>query len=281
MSYLNYCLDLFEFKSLDDVSPQILKKEFKRKMRIVHPDKGGEDSHFDILLSAYVYLTETVQRLYGGRSSMGTILSPDELKESRMNHIINQLLDDLNDTDFSRPLQPELPPDFHSHFEKLQSETKGYSEWLKEEEEEKKEKKEEKEEKEEKKEDFHMRFTSSCGSQKSSALLPLEELSRPSKTSGLLILDEGYTSAPYSRPEYTDVYHAYTRENTFWNQLPPYHNKSVEDLIKEREVIAPLTDEDREAMFKYEAKKMETEKNNKQKIEAYFRETNSHSWALS
>ena len=81
MSELASVLELFGFLSIDEVTVDSLKKSFKTRILQAHPDKGGDDIVFDKMLRSYVYLTETLQRISGGRATLQNIVSPDELKE--------------------------------------------------------------------------------------------------------------------------------------------------------------------------------------------------------
>ena len=107
MSELAKTLELFGFLSIDDVTLDSLKKSFKTRILEVHPDKGGNADLFDKMLSSYVYLTETVQRISGGRATLQNILSPDELKRS--DEIINQFFEEFQNDEFNR--QFEIHPE--------------------------------------------------------------------------------------------------------------------------------------------------------------------------
>ena len=90
MSELQHALELFEFLSIDDVTVNSLKKAFKTQIIRAHPDKGGDANLFDQMLRSYMYLTETVQRITGGRATLQNVVTPDELKEMRPDEIINR-----------------------------------------------------------------------------------------------------------------------------------------------------------------------------------------------
>ena len=70
MSELQHALELFEFLSIDDVTGESLKKAFNKKAtKSSHPDKGGDATEFDGMLAGFVYLSETFQRINGGRAN--------------------------------------------------------------------------------------------------------------------------------------------------------------------------------------------------------------------
>jgi hypothetical protein len=79
MSELQYALELFEFKSIDDVTSISLKDAFKNKALTIHPDRGGDAEEFDRMLAGYVYLTDTLRRITGGRRMLQSITTPGEL----------------------------------------------------------------------------------------------------------------------------------------------------------------------------------------------------------
>ena len=60
MSQLQHCLDILGFTNVQDMTADSLKKAFKVTVLRAHPDKGGDQNAFDELLSAYLYLLETV-----------------------------------------------------------------------------------------------------------------------------------------------------------------------------------------------------------------------------
>ena len=83
MSELQHVLELFDFISIDDITADSLKKAFKKKVLQVHPDKGGDASEFDGLITGFVYLSETFQRINGGRATLQNVISPDQLRDLR------------------------------------------------------------------------------------------------------------------------------------------------------------------------------------------------------
>ena len=134
MSYLQYALDLLQLPPIDDVTPALLKRTFKTSVMKMHPDKGGSEDQFDNVLSAYVYLTETLNRLSGGRSALQVLLSPDDIKLQRTNQIVNEVFDEMDREQHNEEYQKMRMKydEFHATFEASHDSTlsNGYSTWL-------------------------------------------------------------------------------------------------------------------------------------------------------
>lgn len=251
MSELAKTLELFGFLSIDDVTLDSLKKSFKTRILEVHPDKGGDADLFDIMLHSYVYLTETVQRISGGRATLQNILSPDELKRS--DEIINQFFEEFQNDEFNQ------------QFEKQKKETHGYASWLKSSDTnlldgiygnatQKEPTFNEK--------DLNRVFEESVTYISSDIILHPEAMAICSNFGTALIENENcYTSDIYSNPEYTDLYSAYTLNNIICDkidlkQIPKSIN--FDDIIAERnKEITPLNDEELKAIQDFEKKKLE------------------------
>ena len=251
MSELAKTLELFGFLSIDDVTLDSLKKSFKTRILEVHPDKGGDADLFDKMLHSYVYLTETVQRISGGRATLQNILSPDELKRS--DEIINQFFEEFQNDEFNQ------------QFEKQKKETHGYASWLKSSDTnlldgiygnatQKEPTFNEK--------DLNRVFEESVTYISSDIILHPEAMAICSNFGTALIENENcYTSDIYSNPEYTDLYSAYTLNNIICDkidlkQIPKSIN--FDDIIAERnKEITPLNDEELKAIQDFEKKKLE------------------------
>ena len=219
MSELAKTLELFGFLSIDDVTQDSLKKSFKTRILESHPDKGGDADTFDNMLHSYVYLTQTIQRISGGRATLQNILSPDELKRS--DEIINQLFEEFNNDEFNQ------------QFEKQKKETHGYGSWLKD-----------------------MTEPSVTQSVKLDIIHP-EEMAICSNLGTSIIENNCYTSNT-SKPNYTDLYEAYTTAMiTEMTTDTEYKEKTFDDIIAERNnQITPLNDDELKAIHEYEKKKL-------------------------
>lgn len=208
-------LELFGFLSIDDVTQDSLKKSFKTRILESHPDKGGDADTFDNMLHSYVYLTQTIQRISGGRATLQNILSPDELKRS--DEIINQLFEEFRNDEFNQ------------QFEKQKKETHGYGSWLKD-----------------------VSEPSVTQSVKLDIIHP-EEMAICSNLGTSIIENNCYTSNT-SKPNYTDLYEAYT---TATITATEYKEKTFDDIIAERnDNIVPLNDDELKAIQEYETKKL-------------------------
>ena len=300
MSYLQYSLDLLQLPSIDELTPSMLKRTFKSSVMKMHPDKGGTEEQFDSVLSAYIYLTETLNRMSGGRSALQVISGPDDIKLQRANQIINEVFDEMDRDQHSEEYQKmRMKYDaFHADFEKTHDSglSNGYSTWLS--------------SKEDNalvesdgiygehtipppafsETDFLKVFESTVRIGKpephSIILHPDDMAYRSGTCLGVAIVEEAggtFTSDPQANPEYTDLYSAYTSNNTLYDKLPSYQDKvkTLEELLKEREAVYETqTDEDLAAIAAYEKKKMEDEAAHKKRMQDYFSGTASSKWAL-
>jgi len=310
MSY-QHALELFEFKSMEYLTTESLKRAFKKQVLISHPDKGGHEGDFDMLLSAYLYLSETLHRLSGGRATLLDVNAPDRIKEVRANQLINEVFEDFerdrleelfhkqmdneskmdgtNGTDGTNAKYSRLKLDasFHEQFEKMREQTKGYSEWL------------------QSKDtnlittdgqygelsikatiapsdikDLNSAFESSIGVTPSVSTLMLhpDQMAYCTGNMGHTLVEQssGFTSAPGLNPEYTDVYQAFTSENTVFDKVQPGravmdYEDALAKMIAEREkVYECVKDEELEAIAEYERKKIEADKKHKNSIQQYF-----------
>ena len=276
MSQLQHCLDILGFTNVQDMTADSLKKAFKVTVLRAHPDKGGDQDAFDELLSAYLYLLETVNRLHGGRRTLHDVVSPEELKEERQDEIVNRVLEEFEREAFNAAFEAKNPRTEH-----------GYSDWLK---------------------DasgdtnvvegafgsatqvapsveegrLHEEFERVAREGKpvpGAALIvhPDEMAYVSGQMLGTVILDSGagcYTSDLYQTPEYTDVYAAFTKDNTLCDKVAPFAEsagKTLEQLVAEREAeIAPLQDAELTAITEFEAKKRQQEREHLQKIKDYY-----------
>lgn len=262
MSELQYALELFEFKSIDYVTNETLKDAFKTKALTIHPDRGGDAEEFDRMLAGYVYLTDTIRRITGGRRTLQSIISPGELKGQRANEEVNRVFEE-----FDREK-------FNAEFEKTHTASgHGYEEWLKAD-----------------KSDITFRqpaFTvkelntvfeetitkKECAS--SSIILHPEQMGYVSGFgTDIIESNEGtYTSNIFTKPEYTDIYAAFTSDNIVYDKITDFveSNKTVEDLITERnKEITPFTDLELKAIQDFEKAKMEEQTKQLDKVKNFF-----------
>ena len=273
MSELQHALDLFGLLSIDDVTADSLKKAFKTHIIKAHPDKGGDAKIFDDMLHSYVYLSETVQRVSGGRATLQNIVSPDELKGMRSEEIVNRLFEE-----FERE-------EFNSTFEANNViETHGYSSWLKNKEDEDNlidgefgdatQKPPTFDEK-----DFNTIFLKKAKEGKpepTAIILHPEAMAYISgQNIGTNIIDStegGYTSQLFTNPRYTDAYEAFSNF-TVCDKVPIFQetNKSFDDLIAERNKdITPFNDTELQAIQEFEKKKLTQSNEHFSKVKHHF-----------
>lgn len=273
MSELQHALELFEFLSIDDVTANSLKKAFKTQILKAHPDKGGDAKLFDDMLHSYMYLTETVQRISGGRATLQNVVTPDELKQMRPDEIINRFFEEFDNDEFNKRFEEQNP-----------TETHGYATWLKSKDEENNltngvfgdatQKPPTFDEK-----DFNKIFEQKAKEGKSeptAIILHPEQMAYISgQTIGTSIIETtegGYTSQLFSNPKYTDAYEAFSNF-TVCDKVPTYteKNKNLDDLIAERNKdITPFNDTELQAIQSYEKLKLEKNINNLSKVKEHF-----------
>jgi len=276
MSQLQHCLAILGFTDIQDATADSLKKAFKVTVLRAHPDKGGHQDAFDELLSAYLYLLETVNRLHGGRRTLQDVVSPEELKEGRLDEAVNRIFEEFERDDFNAAFEAQNPRKDH-----------GYADWLLDASADTKVV-----------EGVFGSATQVVPSVEEGALQ--EEFERHAREGkpvpgmtlmvhpdemayvsgqmlGTVILDSGvggYTSDLYQTPEYTDVYSAFTKDNTICDKVPPFvegEKKTLEQLVAEREVdVVPLADTELAAIANFEAKKQQQEKEHFDKVKDYF-----------
>jgi hypothetical protein len=131
-------------------------------------------------------------------------------------------------------------------------------------------------------------YSVKCGkAEPTELILHPDEMAFQGRSMGteLIVKDNSsFSSGPYDNPEYTDLYSAYTSDNTYFDKLPTYKGKerTFEELLKEREMeYKTELDRDLEAIAAYEKHKLDEEKEHKKKVSEYFQSTGSSKWALN
>lgn len=280
-------LERLHFTCMEEVTSETLKARFKESVVNTHPDRGGKDGDFDEVLSAYVYLTNVLKRMTGGRNG-ASVLHVDDVKQERDQQFVQELNNMMNDVfdQVDRSSHDAFNREFNEQFEKLhiREQAQGYEEWLKEEE------KEPSPLKSCSLDEFQGRFETEVRKGKpmpTSLVLHLDEMalvSGPARGYTLIPKEPcSFTSEPEAAPEYTDLHDAYTSENTVLDKLPVYEQKSrtFEEILKERDMVYTTElDRDLVAIQAYEQRKMDEEKEHKKNITEYFKKTAASSWAL-
>lgn len=309
MTTLERSLELLEFKSLEDVTVNQLKSSFKRIALTAHPDKGGDFHFFDEILAAYVHLSKVLKRLSGGRDQMQSCIAVDDVKEARDQQFVNELNNLVNDIfdEVNKSTNENYNKAFNEQFERFREREKengvqyfendrGYELWLR--------RKDESDDLVDGKygdatmknppvfaeKDLNKMFEYSvkCGkAEPTELILHPDEMAFQGRSMGteLIVKDNSsFSSGPYDNPEYSDLYSAYTSDNTYFDKLPTYKNKerTFEELLKEREMeYKTELDRDLEAIAAYEKRKLDEEKEHKKKVTDYFQSTSSSKWALN
>ena len=102
---------------------------------------------------------------------------------------------------------------------------------------------------------------------------------------GTLIIDDNkgsYTSDIFANPEYTDVYSAFTENNTICDKVTSFVERGqrcIDDIIAERnaDVIQPLNDEELSAIQEFERVKHASSISNISKVKDYFNSNGNNS----
>jgi len=273
MAELENCLQLFEFLNIEDVTADSLKKAFKKKVLQVHPDKGGDATEFDRMLASFIYLSETFQRINGGRLTLQNVISPERLREMRPDELINRIFEEFDNETFNKEFE-------ESH----KSEGHGYIDWLR--------NKSTDDNVTEgvfgdatqkpptfafEENDFNKRFEEAAKKDKpepNAIILHPEAMAYISGTTiGTSIIESHESGYSSENLKYTDVYSAYTAVNTIIDKVTTFKvtNTTLEDIINERNTdIKPLNDLERQTLFDYEKKKQIEQTKHLEKIKDFF-----------
>lgn len=280
-SLLDY-LKVFGLENKDDITLSDLKKEFRKKVLEVHPDKGGKANDFDYLLSAFLYISNTICRIKGGRAKMEDIGSPEELKANRIEEFIDSVFEEYNREAFNKEFEKVHISDLNE----------GYSEWFSSDSDKKVE----------------------IGMESKKGLLDYQQLlkqtpipktkklgfdhsifvqeakkGKPEPQSiilhpnamayhqfslvgsdiiGLGERPDSYTCDMLTKPRIIDLYQAYTNENTICDKIPDtFITRTYDDILNERKgEIKPLSNKEKSALFEYERKQLDKEKQRIDKV---------------
>jgi curved DNA-binding protein CbpA len=275
MSELQYALEIFEFKSIDDVTSESLKNAFKTKALTIHPDKGGDAEEFDRMLAGYVYLSDTLRRITGGRRALLNITSPGELKGQRANEEVNRVFEEFDREKFNAEFEKARPISGH-----------GYKEWLAAD-----DGVSSKEPPTFSEKELNTVFEETVKKGKpvpSSIILHPEEMAYVSGVCmGTDIIEnhEGtYTSNLFTKPEYTDVYAAFTSDNTVYDKVTPFVEqvKTLDEIINERtKEITPFNDVELKAIQDFEKAKAEQQTKQLESVKNYYNGTNSENFIVT
>jgi len=77
-------LALLRLDSIDELTPESLKRSFKTGVVLSHPDKGGSEEYFEAVTRAYAYLSEILKFMKTGkRDTTGRVEAPTNVRSSR------------------------------------------------------------------------------------------------------------------------------------------------------------------------------------------------------
>jgi hypothetical protein len=252
-----------------------------------HPDKGGLEGDFDLILSAYLHLSTILKRSTGGRGGF-QVLDPSEVRQARedqfvseLNNLVSEVFDQVDQSKNDKFLQ-----EFNEQFEKthVRDNDVGYETWLLSHDDDVKE--EPRVDPDQWNQTFETRAKQGKPEPTSLILHPDQMAFVSGSTRGSSLIQgtgHSFTSDVEANPEYTDLHDAYTAENTVYDKIPVYqeHERTFESLLKERDLVYKTEfDRDLEAIAAYEKQKQEEEKEHKLRIEEYFKNTASSVWAL-
>ena len=288
---MDHALQKLGFQRIEEVSTETLKRAFKRAAVESHPDKGGSEGDFDLILSAYLYLSTILKRTTGGRGGF-QVLDPSEVRQARedqfvseLNNLVSEVFDQVDQNKNEKFLQ-----EFNEQFEKthVRDNEVGYEEWFRSHDDVKEEpvKEEHQVDPDTWNRSFETRAKQGKPEPTSIILHPDQMAFVSGSTRGSSLIHgkgHSFTSDVEANPEYTDLHEAYTAENTVYDKIPVYQERerTFESLLKERDLVYTTElDRDLEAIAAYEKQKQEEEKEHKQRIEEYFKNTASSVWAL-
>jgi curved DNA-binding protein CbpA len=283
-SELDYALELFEFLNIDDVTSGSLKRAFKDKALKVHPDKGGDAEEFDKMLAAFLYLTDMFQRINGGRATLQNVITPDELKGMRPDEVVNRVFEEFDNQKFNEEFKKnntQQLPGYNGWLSAVADETNiEYGKYGA-----ATQKPPTFDEK-----DLNTAFEERVKKGKPEPTAIILHPEAMGYISGAVIGTDiiesnegGYTSAMYTNPEYTDVYTAFTSDNTICDKVGTFvdSRKTIDDLITERNAeITPFDDGELKAIQDFEKSKLEKNTSNLSKMRDYFNNDGSSSRAL-
>ncbi len=267
MSYLQKCLNILgitdDFSKIDS---KYLKNIFKTKVLESHPDKSGSNEDFDNVLTAFLHLQEINKRLKGGRDVLNEIISPDVIRSSRSNELINSIFQEIDNEEFNKKFE-------ESHVSELGH---GYQDWLKQESE-----KSLKTESEITPNNFNPVFFNSVFEKSTkfgkpeishNSIICINSMGITNSIGADLIQSEiqEYSSTFPSELQYSDLYTAFNN-NTIIDKLP--NNNDIEDVMKHLDKLKELrekqikpTEDEKNQLLQFEKEQFEKEKKHRDNL---------------
>lgn len=264
VSYFSSCLEVLGIADEVSLTEETLKKAYKKAALKAHPDKGGNEEHFEAITRAYAYLTEILKRIQGGREralqevSAPSVLSSGRQEESKAWQHVEpvQLNPQKLDMDaFNRMFEQTHMPDPDSD---------GYGDWLKSEGGAGAGGSKAKFKGEFNRDVFNKMFDQEAVRQNASRntvtdiMHPEAMALTMAPTMGLVLgrdRPETFTAAPNSKQQFTDLQDAYVREATVSDKVANVRmeERSFDTYRASREKgPAPLTDVERSRLYEAE-----------------------------
>ena len=133
ISYFSSCLEVLGIQEEVALTPDTLKKAYRKQSLRAHPDKGGSPEYFEAVTRAYAYLSEILTVMQGGKRNTDGVVdkgASDHLRGTReqdakqWEHVAPTRLDakNLDMNAFNKMFEQTHMPDPDSD---------GYGDWLK------------------------------------------------------------------------------------------------------------------------------------------------------
>lgn len=264
VTYFASCLEVLGIQEEVALTPEALKKAYKRMAVRSHPDKGGSEEQFEAVTRAYAYLSDIILRIQGGRErAPGVVDAPTVLEGNRTNESqawqhtepvrLNPKNLDMNA--FNQMFEQTHIPD---------PDTDGYGDWLTSAEGGKGSSSAPKFSGKFNRDVFNTMFDDesrrqgSAGKPQSSALVLHPDAMAILPTMGVEIgrdRPETYTAAPSQKQQYTDLRAAYTTESTFSGKVAnvQVENRQYDTYRAQRESApVPLSSEEMQMLHSSE-----------------------------
>lgn len=272
LSYFSQCLRVLDLEEEVALTEEVLKTAYKKAGRKAHPDKGGSEAAFEAVTRAYAYLADIMKRIHGGRVKAGVVQPPELMAATRG-----------KEADQWKHIEPvKLNPKkldinaFNNMFEKTHvpdPDSEGYGDWLKgadggavs---------KEKKFSGKFNRDVFNSMFDADtrAGAQPGRQLaIQAQPLTMAPMFGDLLGKErsDDYTAPANASTKYTDLKIAYTRENTFSQQVSDVkvQNRSMKQLEAERgRAPDPLTSEEMIDVQRGEQEMLQRENSRQQRV---------------
>jgi curved DNA-binding protein CbpA len=270
ISYFSKCLRVLDLEDEVSLTEETLKAAYRKAGKRAHPDKGGNEQEFEAVTRAYDYLLDLLRRMTGGRMKTSDVTSPQMLQATRG-----------QDADKWKHVEPvKLNPtklDMNA-FNKMYEQTRmatpdddGYGDWLKAEESQGKQIEGVKKFSGKFNRDlFNKTFQDEVGREggQSRALAQVQPLPLGLSYGDELGVEkrESFTAAANEALQYTDLKQAYTKENTFSQNVAGIQisARSISQLEAERSIDPTITTHEEQEMIQRGEAELQARENARQ-----------------